>query len=205
VIARRGSAKEVPPAPPPRRVNPAVLKLVERPVDMGLVGGSAAFVIAGLSWPQAADILLRLLVVSLALGWIANRAYRSLQHMQSRERYYSPFDDTLAEGAPPAAPRALRKLLSELRAADRPRARRATIPASALRTIRMEAAGRLNEHHGVSLSDPQHHERIRPMVSDAMWHIVRPDGVRLRPDGAAGPTSVPLTELDRILNELERL
>lgn len=205
MTARRGSGPTARPTPAPPPGPRAGRTLAERPVDVAMVVGSVAFVAAGLAWPQAADMLLRLLFVSLAAGWVATRAYRSVHPVQSSERRYSPFDYGLADAAPPAAPRALRRLASELHAADRPYTWRETIPATAVRTIRTDAARRLNEHHGLTLRNPGHHARIRSIVSDPTWHVIRPQGAGARPGGGAAPTSVPLSGLGHILDELERL
>lgn len=181
--------------------------LMERPVDLALVTMSGAFVLAGITWPQAADLLLRLLFATLAAGFIAIRAYRRIQSAEASEELYSPFDDESDVQVSAAAPQPLLTLARQLSAADDAReAERKAIPPAALLTIRTEAERRLTEHHGLALLDPDDHLRIPPLVSDLMWRIIRPDLAGAGPEGRpASLQMVPLSELGRLLDELERL
>src|SRR5690606_12652422 len=71
---------------------------------------------------------LRLLLVTLALGFVASRAYRALLPVAAT-RSYSPFDALGAARTTPAAPHALRKRTAELGAANEARrARHTAIP-----------------------------------------------------------------------------
>src|SRR5690606_753020 len=166
------------------------------PLGVATVVVSLAFLLAGIMWPQAASALLRLLLVTLALGYVAGRAYRALLPV-SATRSYSPFDAPGAARPAPAAPHALRRLTAELGAAnDARRARHTEIPRPVQWALVAEAARRLAEHHGLQLHDPDHHARIRALVSEPTWRLIDPGGSR---------EIVPLSRLDVILDDLEKL
>jgi hypothetical protein len=82
-------------------------------------------------------------------------------------------------------------------------ARVVPIPSAAHRTLVAEVSRRLSERHGLNTRDPDDHDRIRALVSDATWDLVRPgdDGVR----SLAFRTAVPLDRLSTILDDAERL
>ncbi|MFW6080219.1 MAG: hypothetical protein ACODAE_11405 [Gemmatimonadota bacterium] len=178
-----------------------------------------AFLAAGLAWPQAAEGLLRLLLATLAVGFIVARAYEAMQPVRPRADTGSPFEGGVADRPPPEAPHVLRRLTKELAAADDARkARRTPVPRSVRWAVIDELSRRLAERHGLSLDDPADHERIRALVSEPTWSLVGPrgavsdPGTRPRPgtrrggDGRAGGRGpVYVSELDRILDDLERL
>lgn len=201
------SARCIETTPPSQSRGRSDAGLMERPVDLAVVTTSGAFVLAGIVWPQAADSLLRLLFATLAAGFITVRAYRRIQSAAASEELYSPFDDESDVQVSAAAPRPLLTLARQLSAADDVRAaERKAIPPAALLTIRTEAERRLTEHHRLALLDPDDHLRIRPLVSDRMWRIIRPDLAGAGPGGRpASLPMVPLSELGRVLDELERL
>lgn len=167
-----------------------------------------AFLLAGLLWPQAAEALLRLLLATLAVGFVLVRGHRAMRSVRATERSSSPFDRDVATRRPPAAPHVLRRLTADLSAADDARrARRTAIPRTVRWTVVDEASRRLAEHHGLSLDDPTHHPEIRSLVSEPTWSLIGPRDPRAGPGkrsaGRGGP--VPLTQLDRILDDLEGL
>ncbi|HLT90638.1 MAG TPA: hypothetical protein VKZ85_06810 [Woeseiaceae bacterium] len=181
------------PARPLRRSDP---DLPIGPLGIATIVVSLAFLLAGILWPQAASALLRLLLVTLALGFVASRAYRALLPVAAT-RSYSPFDALGAARTTPAAPHTLRKLTAELGAAnDARRARHTAIPRPVRWAVIDEAARRLAEHHGLHLHDPDHHARIHALVSEPMWLLIDP-GESSEP--------VPLSQLDVILDDLEKL
>ncbi len=190
------------------RVRTSAAGPAARPVVVFPVVASIAVLVAGVAWPQAADALLRLLIATLALGFVAVRAHRAVEPLRTTRGRYSPFGRPTVERTPAVAPWALRKLTAELNAAgDARSARRTAIPSSATRIVRKEATRRLAEHHGLNLCDPTHHRRIRSLVSEPTWLLIHPDdpqaGPGTRPT-ARGP-SVPLSRLGRILDDLEAL
>lgn len=173
-----------------------------------MVIASVAFLAAGITWPQAAEVWFRLLLVALAVGFVAARAYETLQPVSTRPDVSSPFHGHAITRSPTAAPEALRELTRELDAADDERlARRSEIPRSVRWTVIDEASLRLAEHHGLSLDDPAHHPGIRSLVSTPTWSLIHPSDPELRPDARAPVASrrVPLSQLGRILDDLERL
>jgi len=134
--------------------------------------------------------------VTLALGFVASRAYRALLPVAAT-RSYSPFDALGAARTTPAAPHTLRKLTAELGAANEARrARHTAIPRPVRWAVIDEAARRLAEHHGLHLHDPDHHARIHALVSEPMWLLIDPGESR---------EPVPLSQLDVILDDLEKL
>lgn len=175
------------------------------PFGIAAIVVCVAFLAAGIAWPQAAESLLRLLMVTLAGGFVAARAWRALPARTTRDAY-SPFDGTAR--TPAEAPQVLRTLTTELRAADHDRAaRRTPIPWPVRRTVIGEAARRLAERHGLDLEDPEQHARIRSLVSEATWLLIDPRGRERRPGtrATAGSRLVPIARLDSILDELETL
>lgn len=157
---------------------------------------SMLFLIAGIAWPQAADMLVRAMLATLAVGYVAARAYEALLPVGPAQRTYSPFDGDVATRTPPAAPYALRELTVILRAADDThRSRSTAIPWTVRQTVTDDIARRLKEHHGLNIGDADHHARIRSLVSAPTWRLL----------GRGEAEAVPLSELDTILNDLETL
>lgn len=194
---------------------------MDRPTEqddetIGVLGGavvltSLVFLSAGMLWPQGAGALLRIMLIVIAVGFIAARAHDALLTVRTSRQVRSPFEAGSAVHTPPAAPQVLRDLTAELSAADDPRAQdRAAIPWAVRRTLVEEASHRLTEHHGLDPADPDHHIRIRSLVSAATWRLIGPG----EPAGPAAADAsrrpvrrhdVPLSELTLILDDLERL
>lgn len=177
-------------------------------VRLVLVAVSIAFVGAGLAWPQAADALLRLLIVTLGVLFAAGGAYRALRPAASTETVYSPFHLSDVDRPQPVVPRRLRDLTAELKTADDPTsAARTAIPIPMLLIIREESEWRLVDRHRLRLRDPSDHARIQGLVTEPTWRIIRPPAAEprssTRPSGQH--TTVPLSQLGIILDDLERL
>jgi hypothetical protein len=173
---------------------------------MGVAVGSTAvaFLVAGVIFPELADGLLRLFVVSVAFVVVAVRAFQAVRPLRLAQDFYSPFEDAPAARAAVAAPQLLRTLHAELDGADDARiARRRAIPASARNLVVAEARRRLSERHGLVLGEPAHRERIRSLLSESTWLLIRPVAAEGRP--AAAAAAVPLGRLEAILNEVEGL
>lgn len=166
------------------------------------------FVLAGIAMPDAAETMLRVLLLTLAVGFVVARAYAAMLPATTTQDVYSPFADHTAEPTPPATPRVIRQLTAELAAADDERsARRAPIPWSVRWTVIEEATRRLAERHGLTLDDARHHSTIRSLVSEPTWALLEPGhpaaGSGASPGAAGRP--VPLSQLDLILDDLEKL
>lgn len=194
-------------APPSRRAaRTSERKPAPSPIAVAMAVSSLGFLVAGIIWPQAADALLRMLLATLAVGFVTALAHRAIRPMSATHDVPSPFGRVAAPRAPAVAPQALRKFTTELSAAEAARsARRNTIPLLARLTVRGEATRRLAQHHGLSLDESAHHPRIRSLVSEPTWQLIRPGDARTRSarDRTARGQSVPLNELGRILDDLE--
>lgn len=165
---------------------------------------SVAFLVAGVVWPHLAGRLLQTLVAVIVVSWVAARAYRSDLPESLVTDTYSPFDAHDVDRPPPSHPSAVRKLAHELRAADDGEAaHRFAIPLAARRIVSSEASRRLAERHALSLSDPSDHPRIRSLLSEPAWALIRPESES--PRGYPSGDPVPLIHLDRILEDLESL
>lgn len=201
------------------------------PVGIAMIVISLTFLGAGIAWPNAAGALLRVLLATLAVAFVAVRAHGAMLSVRTREKTYSPFDGASAAHLPLLAPEPLRALAIELGSADDARhSQRTGIPWSVRQTVIEEAARRLVEHHGLDLGDTRHHARIRSLVSTRIWLLidprdadaesrVRPDAEsRVRPDAESrarpdagsrarpvASTAVPVSELATILDDLENL
>lgn len=163
------------------------------------------FLIAAPLWPHAADGLLRLLLATLAIGFVAARASRTIPPFIRDP--YSPFDRESGVHSPPAAPAELRKLVRTLEAAAPGRFGKAgEIPGAVRLILRGEVSRLLAERHGLSLDEPAHHDRIRSLLSESTWLLVRPREALTRPGlpAPSGIGSLPLGHLGHILDDLER-
>lgn len=181
---------------------------VKRP---GLTAAAALvtlFLIAGLYWPHAGDGLARLLVAALAVGYLGFRAYGVVPPVLVHP--HSPFgrepQPLTAEGAPLPLAR-LTRALNAAAGTRGPTAGR--IPASVATALREEGARRLMEGHRLDLADPRDHPRIRALISEPTWVLLRPADAASRPParGAARAEAglLALSQLDSILDDLERL
>jgi hypothetical protein len=175
---------------------------------MGAAVGATGviFLVAAIILPEAADGLLRLFVATLAFVVVGVRAFQAVLPVRTAQDFYSPFEDDVSPRDAAPAPQLLRTLRAELDGADDAAiARRKAVP-SVVRDLVMEEAGRrLSEGHGLLLNDAAHHDRIRALVSAATWGLIRPS---IAARGAADPsvaTAVPLSQLDLILDDVERL
>jgi hypothetical protein len=171
-----------------------------RAVRLAGVGLVLVVLIAAVLWPNAADGLLRLLLVTLAIGYIGRRGFDALPPLA--EERGSPFGREPMPDRPPAAPRPLYDLLRQLRSAYGGAGGSArAIPPPICRTLREEAERRLAEGHRLDAAKAADHIRIRALVTHATWRLIEP----LPCHGAPLPRRIPLSQLDSILDDLEKL
>lgn len=173
-----------------------------------VLGLSVGFLVAGVLLSGAAEILLRMYLLSLAGAFVATRAWDAELPRRMTLDTYSPFTTERAIRPPPDAPAAIRQRTLLLHAADDPEAaRRTPVPVSVRWAALGEASHRLAERRGLDLNDPEHHPRVRALVSEATWRLIRPPESARAPGGDSGPEILPVT-LDRlpsILDDLEKL
>ena len=181
------------------------------PFGAAVVMVSAAFLVAGIALPQAAEALLRFFVVALAVGWVLTRAWGALFPVRPFHRAYAPFHDPDAGWERLSTPLPIRDLTMRLRAADDPEAAStAAIPAAVRATLVEEARRRLARNHDLDLDEPAHHPAVRSILSDSTWRLVRPERPDDDPAGEAGEEDsrhgrVPVARLAPILDDLEAL
>lgn len=165
---------------------------------------SLAALVAGLAWPHLAGRFLQMLIASLAMCYVGARAYRSGLPMRMVGDTYSPFEARVSDRPLESHPAAIRKLATLLGAADDGEsADRVAIPGQAQRIVAAEASRRLAEYRGLQLRDPSDHARIRTLVSAATWALICPETES--PQSHVYRDPVPLSHLERVLDELERL
>ena len=177
---------------------------VGRGAAIGAVVATVATVVLGVVWPGGADVLLRVLVAGLVIGFAVVHATRASFRL-ARPQSTSPFDRRAVPDDVPAVPRDLQALTRELEWSHESRVE--PMVSLAIRSrVRREAAARLAEHHGLRLTDPAQHGRVQALVSRPMWALIAPPP---RPTNPRLPVvlevAVPAGELDRILDELEQL
>jgi len=212
------------PPHPPGGTRPLV-DAYEVEVSRLLIGGmiaviSIAFVAAGIAWPQAAGSLLRLMLATVALVYVAGRAWRSLMHVRTDPKQRSPFERIITKRQPPIVPQQVRRLAAQFGgAADARIMQQRPVPWPVRRTLVAEAARRLADHHGLDLDDPVHHARIRSLVTESTQLLILGAGIAApaparersdehTPAGARAKESgpdIPLSRLNEILDDLERL
>lgn len=177
------------------------------PFGIATVVASLAFILAGIILPEAAEALLRLLLATLAVGFIAARAYAARLPERMTQHVYPPIDAQETARRAAAAPPAVSELAAQLvDADDERRARRAAIPRKVRWTLIDEASRRLSHHHGLRLENPNDHLAIRSLVSEPTWSLIEPGGGS-RPDGrpTANSRVIPLSQLHSIIDDLETL
>lgn len=176
------------------------------PFGFVVTGTSLAFLVAAIVWPQAAETLLRILVVAAGCGFLLDRAHRAGLPERMIDDSFSPFRSRAGGPGPRAVPHVVRAFGDEVRAADDPRlARRTEIPWMVARTVGREVVRRLAEHHGLRLDRREDHPRIRRLLSEPTWLLVAPAAYEDDAEGTSSYGAVPLSRLEPILDDLERL
>jgi hypothetical protein len=77
------------------------------------------------------------------------------------------------------------------------------VPPLLIHRITTAATGRIVDHHHLHLADIDDHPAIRALVSPTMWALLRPAESAAR--SAPSVPVLPFADLDRLLDELERL
>lgn len=174
------------------------------PVGIAVTAVSIVFLAAGIALPEAADTLLRLMLVALALAIVLALAHQGRLPARATADSASPFDGDAAFREVPSEPVGVRELAVELRAADRPRlAKRSPIPRRVRWKVTDEFARRLAERHGLRLGHARDHDQIRTLIAAPTWALIRPQPPV---SGAAGTHAIlTLSELAMILDDLESL
>ena len=165
---------------------------------------TAVFLLRALAWPHLATPLLQLLVALLSLAWVGARVMRAELPLGLATDTYSPFDARRPDATGPPLPEPVDRRARRLRAADEPdSAERFAVPGPECRLIADEATRRLAEHHGLDVRDPSERVRIRGLVGESTWRLLRDwTDARRR---VVEAHSIPLARLDAILDDLERL
>lgn len=78
----------------------------------------------------------------------------------------------------------------------------AAIPAPIVRRVQVIAAGKLFDHHRLSLERPDDRPAIRALVSPTLWHLIEPAGST---PTSFDRTAVPVLAMRPLLDELEAL
>jgi len=171
------------------------------------VAVSLAFLVAGIMWPGVAESLLRVLLIGLALGWGAARALGIGLPTDTVWGIYSPFDSAFGDLPPPAVPDVVRRRARALARADGASGGPVQpIPWPVAQDLIHEAARRLESGHGLRLGRPTDAPRIRALVSEATRTLLGLDDSAgtSDPEGAVYRI-IPLSRLDAIIDDLERL
>ena len=175
-----------------------------KPVSIVIVVVSVIALSAGLIWPHLAGSFLRILLALAGLSVVVRWSVHARLPRRVVSDVYSPFDSDATPPTPSATLAGIQSLTVLLAPSDSSvDALRAPIPEAARRTVTTHADHRLAERHGLRLESPSDHDRIRALVSDATWSLIRP-----RP--ARGPSSflddpVPQERLEAILDDLEQI
>ena len=175
------------------------------PFGLAAIVASLAFLAAGIVLPEAAEALLRLLLLTLGVGFVAARVYEARLPERMSQHVFSPFEDH-TNPRDTGAPAVVLDLAAELGDADHGwRARRAPIPRKVRWRLIDEASRRLSHHHGLRLDHPDHRPAIRSLVSGPTWSLLEPEA-GLPPGGTAEASRrVPMSRLHSIIDDLERL
>jgi hypothetical protein len=174
---------------------------------MVVVAGSLGCLVGGILWPGIAESLLRVLLASLALGWVAARALGAGLPTATTYKRFSPFDGVLADAPRPATPDVVERRARTVSAADDPNGgSHRPIPWPVTETLLRETARRLEQGRRLRLDRPDDVARIRSTVSESTRTLLGlgdPGG----PPGSrdAKERVIPLARLDDILDDLERL
>jgi hypothetical protein len=173
------------------------------PFGLFVIAASLAFLAAGIVWPQAAGALLRLLLATLALGYVLGRLNQAVGPVTAARHVGSPFEGEAGAGAPAPVPEGLRRVTAQVAGAGDIRlAERRPIPRQVRETVMAEAGRRLAERRGLQLERSADHAAIRALLSAPTWALIRPDRAG-EAEGNRRP--VPLSQLGAILDDLETL
>ncbi len=166
-----------------------------------VIASAAILTAVGISSPRVAGRSGHLLLITIGLivAVVAVQpVFAAIEHRRAE-----PFVPT-----PPRTPRAtMPNQMAEIVEAFAKRTSAidsgAYVPPQLVRRITTAASGRIIDHHHLHLADTGDHAAIRQLVSPMLWALLRP--VERTTRGAATGPAVPFDDLDRLLDELERL
>lgn len=175
-----------------------------KPASIVVAVVSVGALSAGLIWPHLAGSFLRIFLTIAALALVAASTFRARLPRALASEHYSPFDSGAAVVPSAETLDGVRNLALLLKATNDPEeATRAPIPDAARRILTAQASRRLAEQHGLRLESAADHDRIRGLVSDPTWALVRPRPERGPASAISNP--VPQARLESILDDLEQL
>lgn len=175
-----------------------------KPVSIALVVLCVAVLSAGLIWPPFAGTFLRAFLAIAAVALVTRWTIRAPLPRRVATDTYSPFDSDATPPTPSSSLAGIQKLSALLKPVESAEdSQRAPIPETARRVLTTQARNRLAENHGLELESPDDHERIKTLLSEATWSLVRPRPRRGPSSAIANP--VPQLLLGAILDDLEQL
>jgi hypothetical protein len=162
-----------------------------------LLGLTVPLLALGLLFPQTARRDAQVLVVALAAVVVADAARRLLDRLPGGS-------ETVFEGRTDSTQRAeLPSHVEQIAAA--PTWSSELLSEGARRAITAVAIGRLIDHHGLSIDEPEHHAAIESKVSAALWSMIKPlevdvlaDRFRSRPPLRHGYLAPLVAELEAL-------
>jgi hypothetical protein len=162
---------------------------------------AAVLTVIGIGSPRVAGRAGHLLLITIGLA-IAVVAVQPV-FTRIEQRRAEPFVP-----APPRTPRAtmpnqMAQILDAFSNRTSSTENGESVPAHLLRRITTVATGRIVDHHRLHIGDVDDHPEIQRLVSPLLWELLRP----AEPGATTAPTTpaVSFDELDRLLDELERL
>jgi len=166
-----------------------------------IVTVAVVLTVIGISSPRVAGRSghLLLITIGLAIAVVAVQPFFA----KIEQRRAEPFVPT-----PPRTPRAtMPNQMAQIVDAFTNRTRAGVngefVPPHLLRRITAVATGRIVDHHHLHIADVDDQAEIRQLVSPTLWALVRP-----AQSGSTTALTLPtisFDELDRLLDELERL
>jgi len=162
---------------------------------------AAVLTVIGISSPRTAGRSghLLLIVIGLVIAVVAVQPVFA-RFEQRRSEPFVP--------APPRTPRAtmpnqMAQIVEAFSNRTSATANGESVPPHLLRRITTVASGRIVDHHRLHIGDADDHPEIERLVSPLLWALLRP----AEAGATAAPTApaVSFDELDRLLDELERL
>lgn len=166
-----------------------------------IVTVAAVLTVVGIGNPRVAGRSGQLLLITIGLA-IAVVAVQPV-FARIEQRRSEPFVPT-----PPRTPRAtmpnqMAQIVDAFTNHASATENGAFVPTHLLRRITAVATGRIVDHHHLHIGDIDDHPAIQQLVSPTLWALLRPARSGTNPPSTL--PAVPFDDLDRLLDELERL